>query len=244
MKNPFSLTGKNILITGASSGIGKATALLCAEMGAQVWITGRNKERLNEVFLQLAGENHQQIVADLTTEEGLDTIVDFTDQLDGVVFSAGITKPTPIRFIKPKHEKEIFDINYRSPLFLSAKLLKKKKINPKGSLVFLSSFAADYAYIGGALYSSSKSAIESLSRTLAKELSPKKIRSNCLKPSFVKGQMVEDTEKIASKELMDKFEEMMPLGFGEPEDVANAAVFLLSDGSAWITGVEISMGGY
>ncbi len=244
MKNPFSIVNKNILITGASSGIGKATAMLCAEMGARVWITGRNEQKLEAVFAQLQGNCHHMVAADLTTEDGLDTVVDFTSQLDGVVFSAGMTKPTPARFIKPKHEKEIFDINYRAPLFLSSKLLKKRKINNGSSLVFFSSVAADYPYVGGTLYSSSKSAIEALSRTLAKELSGKKIRTNCLKPSFVKGPMVENATKIASEELMTKFEDMMPLGFGEPEDVANAAVFLLSDGSKWITGTEIIMGGY
>lgn len=240
----FSLEGKTVLVTGASSGIGRQVAISVAEAGAKVFITGRNQERLEECFGLLPGEGHQSFVADLLDEEAIDYLVDRLDKLDGVVFSAGITTHTPAKFIREKDFDTIFGINFRSPVLLMARLLKKKKINDGASFVFMSSIASEKAYFGGALYSSTKSAIITYSRTLALELASKKIRSNCLSPTFVKTPMVEGAGKTISQETLNGFEEMLPLGFGEPKDVANATIFLLSEASKWITGINIQMGGF
>ncbi|MEA3504169.1 MAG: SDR family oxidoreductase [Bacteroidota bacterium] len=239
----FTLNGKIILITGASSGIGKQTALTCSQQGATLIITGRDQNRLEETLKLLHGSGHQKIVADLTNEEAIKQLIGEIPKVDGVVHSAGITAHMPARFIKKKNVDQLFKINFEAPVLLTAALLAKKKINKGGSVVFMSSIASKYPFFGGALYSSSKSAIEAYSKTLALELAPKKIRANCLQPSFVKGPMVDGAEQTVSAEVMEKFEKMLPLGFGEPDDVANTIVFFLSEASKWITGSTLTLGG-
>lgn len=239
----FFLTGKNILITGGSSGIGAATALAAAEAGAVVYVNARNAERAEKVLSTLPGEGHQLLLGDLTDDEQRNNLVDELPKLHGVVHSAGLTAHMPARFIRKKNLDQLFQVNYEAVVLLTARILAKKKIEKGGSFVFLSSIATKYPYFGGAIYSGTKAAIEAYSKTLATELAPKRIRSNCLKPSFVKGPMVEEAGKTISDDVLKNFEKMMPLGFGEPEDVANTAVFFLSDASKWITGTELILGG-
>jgi len=239
----FSLQGKIIFITGASSGIGKQAAVHCAMQGATVIITGRNEARLSETYALLVGEGHQKIVADITSSEEVKDLVLALPKVDGVVHCAGITAHVPARFIKQKNIDQLLKINFEAPVVLTGLLLAKKRINNAGSIVFMSSIASKYPYFGGALYSSSKAGLEAYSRTLALELAPKKIRSNCLQPSFVKGPMVDGAEETISAEVIEKFKKMLPLGFGEPEDVANTIVFFLSDASKWITGSMLTLGG-
>lgn len=241
--NVFSLKDKNILITGASSGIGAAAAKKCAALGGTVFLNARNQARGQEVLDSLTGSGHQLITGDLTSEEERNALVDKLPALHGVVHSAGVTAHMPVKFIRQKNVAQLFEVNYEAAVYLTARILKKKKIKNGGAFVFLSSIATKYPYFGGALYSGSKAAIEAYSKTLALELAPKKIRSNCLKPSFVKGPMVEGAGKTISEEVLQNFEKIMPLGFGEPEDVANAIAFFLSDGARWITGTELIMGG-
>ncbi len=240
----FSLEGKTVLVTGASSGIGRQVAISVAEAGANLFITGRNPERLSECLQMLPGKGHRMFVADLVDEEQINELVNFTEKLDGVVLSAGITTHMPVKFIREKDINEIFEINFQAPILLAGRLLKKKKVNSGASFIFMSSIASEKAYFGGALYSSAKSAIETYSRTLALELAPKKIRSNCLLPTFVKTPMVEGAGETISSEVLKRFEELSPLGFGEPKDVANAVIFFLSDASKWITGINIPLGGF
>ncbi|HKK10322.1 MAG TPA: SDR family oxidoreductase [Bacteroidales bacterium] len=239
----FFLTGKIILITGGSSGIGAAAALASAEAGAVVYLNARNAERAEKVLKTLPGEGHQLLLGDLTDEDQRNHIVDELPKLHGVVHSAGLTAHMPARFIRKKNLDQLFHVNYEAVVLLTARILAKKKIEKGGSFVFLSSIATKYPYFGGAIYSGTKAAIEAYSKTLATELAPKRIRSNCLKPSFVKGPMVEEAGKTISDDVLKNFEKMMPLGFGEPEDVANAVVFFLSDASKWITGTELILGG-
>jgi NAD(P)-dependent dehydrogenase (short-subunit alcohol dehydrogenase family) len=240
----FSLAGKKVLVTGASSGIGRQVAISVAEAGAKVNITGRNPERLEECFKSLPGEGHAMFVADLNDEAALISLVDSLDKLDGVVYSAGLSSHMPVKFIREKNIKELFDINFQSPILLTGRLLKKKKINDSASLVFISSISSTAVFYGGAVYSSSKSALEAYAKTLALELAPRKIRSNCLKPTFVKTHMVEEAGETISKEVLERHEKESPLGFGEPEDVANAAIFFLSDASKWISGINLPMGSF
>jgi NAD(P)-dependent dehydrogenase (short-subunit alcohol dehydrogenase family) len=243
MAAPFDLHGKSILVTGASSGIGKEAAIRMSQLGGTLIITGRNKDHLRETFELLQGSGHQILDADLVIPEQLEALVDLLPELDGVVFSAGITGHLPVKFITRAEVDTFFGINYTSVVLLTARLLKKKKLKNKASLVFLSSTATRFPYYGGALYSSTKAALEAYSKVLAVELAPKGIRSNCISPSFVKTPMVEGAAETISKEVLEKFEKMMPLGFGEPGDVANAIIFLVSDASSWITGTNLVLGG-
>lgn len=239
----FNLSEKKILITGASSGIGKQTAITISEYGGTVFITAREQKRLDETFKQLKGNNHQSFTADLTDEKQIHNLIENLPELNGVVYCAGITGHIPAKFIRSQDISNIFKINYEAPVLLSVKLLSKKRLKNNSSIVFLSSIATKYPYFGGALYASTKSAIEAYSKVLALELASKGIRSNCISPTFVKTPMVDDTEKTISKETLQKIEKMHPLGFGEPSDVANAIVFFLSDASRWITGANLILGG-
>jgi NAD(P)-dependent dehydrogenase (short-subunit alcohol dehydrogenase family) len=243
MHNAYSLEGKTILVTGASSGIGVKTAQVLASYGASLILTGRNAGKINQCMGSLQGTNHTSIVADLANEEGIQSLAEAIEPVNGIVFSAGITAHMPVQFIRQTDYDTIFSINYRAAVLLTSKLLAKKKIKENASLVYISSVASHLPYFGGALYSSSKAALEIYVKTLALEMASKKIRANCLAPTFVKTPMIEQTEKTLSKETMEKFEKQHPLGFGEPEDVALAAVFLLSDASKWITGISLPMGG-
>lgn len=241
--NPFSLENKTILITGASSGIGAKTAEVVANLGATVILTARNEERLNGVLEKLPKGEHQIILADLTDEEALKEIVNQIPNIDGIVHSSGIVKHFPVKFIGQKQIREMFANNYEAPVILTSSLLKSKKVNKGASIVFMSSVACNFPNKGGALYSGAKAAINSYSKTLALEHAPQKIRSNVILAAMVKTPLFEEAEKTVTKELMDKHGEQYPLGFGEPEDVANTIAFLLSPASKWITGTGIVMDG-
>lgn len=243
MLKQFALGNKSVLVTGASSGIGRQVALSISEAGGTVYITGRDEDRLKKTFQSLSGKGHQFIVADLTADAELKKLVDALPMLDGIVHAAGITSHFPAKFIGAKQISETFDINLGAVMLLMKGILSRKILNDSSSLVFLSSIAVKYPYFGGSLYSASKQALEGYCRTLALELSSKKIRANCLAPAMVQTPMLEKTEETISKETLDKFQSVHPLGFGKPEDVANAAVFMLSDASRWITGQRIILGG-
>ena len=238
-----SLSGKIILVTGASSGIGRQAAIDISEHGATLIIAGRNQQRLEETFAKLAPGKHEILQFDLTDYKQTAEIALKVPLLDGVVHSAGITGHLPCKFIGIDDIQQYLSINYSAPVLLTSALLRKKKLAEKASIVFLSSIATHYPYFGGALYASSKAALEAYSKVLALEVAPKGMRSNCISPSFVQTAMVEEVGKTISNEVLDKFEKMMPLGFGEPSDVSNAILFLLSDASKWITGTNMVLGG-
>jgi len=241
--NPFTLKNKTILVTGASSGIGAETSIKVAEMGANVILSARNKKRLKETFSKLPKGNHQIIPADLTNSEDLRVLIKNIKGIDGIVHSSGIVRPFPIKFIGTKQINEMFDINYQGPVLLTSQLFRAKKINNGASLVFMSSISSQFPHKGGALYSGAKAAINTYSKTIALEYAIKNIRSNVINAAMVKTPIFDEAEKAITKKIMDKHGERYPLGFGSPEDIANAIIFLLSDGSKWITGTEIKMDG-
>lgn len=243
MSTPFHLTDKTILVTGASSGIGQQIAISIAEMGGNLIITGRNEKRLTETFSKLKKGNHSQIIADITKEEDLKSLTQQLPKLDGIVNCVGMVTPFPIKFINHEKINETFDLNYNAQVLLMSSITRAQKLNKNASIVFLSSISGAHPHKGGTLYSGSKIALESFSKVLALEFFPMGIRSNCIAPAMVKTPMYEYSEQNASKETMDAHVSKYPLGVGLPEDVANAAIFLLSDASRWITGTTITLDG-
>jgi NAD(P)-dependent dehydrogenase (short-subunit alcohol dehydrogenase family) len=241
----FLLTDKTILITGASSGIGKAAAILAAEMGASIVACGRDEHRLLETISLLKNPTkHTILKADLTNSEELTQLVKDCPKLDGIVHCAGIVKPVPVKFIQQKHIDEMFSINYNAVILINSQLLQQKKINDNASIVLISTISTQHSYFGGALYVSTKAALEAYSRSLGLELASKKVRVNTLSPAMVKTEIYENTLKTTlSDEHTKKYESTYPFGIGEAKDVANAIVFLLSNASKWITGTTIKMDG-
>jgi len=242
--NPFDLSGKTILVTGASSGLGRQCAISVSEQGGTVIITGRNKERLGQTFEALSGTGHKMMIADLTRKEDIESLVAALPVLNGVVYSTGISDLAPARFITEKEIEKTFRISYDAAVLLTGRILAKKRLEKKNaSLVFISSISTRYPFVGGAMYISAKAALEAYARVLALELAPKGIRSNCIAPAFVKTPMLDETAENYSQEAVNKIEEQQLLGLGEPEDVANTVVFFLSDASKWITATNLILGG-
>lgn len=243
--NPFQLNDKTIFITGASSGIGREVAITVASMGAKTVITGRDEVRLKETFQSLKGSGHQMFVADLIVENELNDLVKNLPQLDGVVHCAGKVHPFPIKFYTDEKIHEIFDINYKAPVMLMAGIGRTKKLNKSASIVFMSSISAQHPPKGGALYSGAKSALEAFSKGVALEFFLQGVRSNCIAAAMVKTPMYEVAALQTTHEAMENHLSKYPLGIGLPQDIANAVVFLLSDGSRWITGTTLTLdGGY
>lgn len=236
------LKNKTILITGASSGIGRAAAVLCDMAGATVILSGRNEEELKKTQSLLTNKS-TFFSADLGEENSINRLVSMVPALDGFVHCAGIISPFPVKFLKSKHINEIFSINFNSSVLMSSGLLGSKKLNNGASVIFISSVSAEHPYTGGSMYTASKAALEAFARGFALESSSKKIRVNTLAPALVRTKILDLSEEMYSKEELKNIESQYPLGIGEPEDVANAIVFLLSDASKWITGTTIKMDG-
>lgn len=243
METPFHLHNKTILVTGASSGIGRQVAISCSVMGAKLVITGRDEKRLAETYSLLQGEGHSQFICDLMDESQRNEMIDKIPTLDGFVHSAGVVLPVPVKFIAEKHLRQVMGVNFESAAFSVARLLKNKKLNDKASLVFFSSISVNYPYAGGALYTASKGAIEAYSKNLAVEILPKKMRSNVIVPAMIKTPLYEETKNQSMYRSPEEYESKYPLGLGMPEDVANAAIYLLSDASKWVTGINLTLDG-
>ena len=245
MYNPFSLENKKILVTGASSGIGKAIAIECSKMGARVIITGRNEERLAETYKELVGEHPAYIVADLTKEEDIEHLVALTDSLNGLVNCAGLTIPKPFKFLQESDIETVMTVNFNAPLLLTQRLVKKKKLEKGGSVVFISSISGTkVSYIAGSIYSASKGAINGLCKGLALELASQQIRVNTVVPGMVETNIVSGGE-IAEEQLEIDRQKYPLKRYGKPEEVAYAVVYLLSGASGWVTGSNLLRdGGY
>ena len=241
------LTGKTILVTGASSGIGKQTAISIAGLGGKVVVTGRNEKRLGETMQALDGNDHLSIVADLTNEEEVDKLVDALPQLNGLVHCAGIVDATPIKFVRQQNISKMTRINYEAPIFLTARVLLKKKILNNASIVFMSTISTQIPFFGGSLYTSAKAGIESYSKALALEMVTKGIRSNTISPGLVKTPLITEPASEGQMKIiddsLDRYLKKFPMGVGEPVDVANAIVFFISDESRWVSGTNLVMGG-
>jgi NAD(P)-dependent dehydrogenase (short-subunit alcohol dehydrogenase family) len=246
--DPFSLTNKTILITGASSGIGQATAIACDQQGAQLLLLGRNEERLKGTLDKLSSKKHRALAVDLTNFENLtqklSLFLEEVNSIDGVVHAAGITATYPFKLFKPEQLEAILKINVQATFYVTKLLLKK--LNKQGaSLVFISSIMASLGEKAKTMYAMSKGAVSAGAKSLAIEYASKNIRVNTIAPGIVNTPMTENASYKTNDELLARTLEKYPLGFGEPEDVAHSCIFLLSDASKWITGTEITIdGGY
>jgi len=243
--NPFSLVGKTILITGASSGIGRATAVSCSQMGAVIILTGRNETRLSETYSMLEGHDHQQICADLTIQNEMDKLIELLPKLDGIVSVAGTAKPLVLQQTDKEDVNEIMQINTFVPIHLTRLVLQHKKLNKGASLIYISSINGNNcAYIGSSIYAASKSALTGFMKGVALELAPRGIRANCINPGMIDTDLLK-SGSIGQDEL-EKDRLKYPLKrYGKPEEVAYAAVYLLSDATKWITGSSLLIdGGY
>lgn len=241
--NPFSLTGKTILVTGASSGIGHATAIECSKMGAKLIITGRNEERLQQTFESLEGDGHQQIAIDISTQEGVNKLVENVSSVDGLFNNAGVSVTKPIGFIKGDLIDYLFDINVKTPILLTNMMVKKKKINKGGAIVFTSSIGRYVVTPGNNLYAGSKGALSSFMRGAAVELAGKNIRCNAILPGMIETPIMKGKGSI-SEEQWEINKQKYPLKrFGTPEEVAWLVIYLFSDASKFVTGSEFIIDG-
>lgn len=240
--NPFSLKGKTILVTGASSGIGRGIAVTCSKMGAVVVISGRNEEKLNETLSMMEGDCHTVLRGDLTDSSILMTLVGNLPKLDGVVHCAGIGTRVLCRNIVESDIDHTMDANYKAPVMLQTEILKQKKINKGASIVFIASISIDSPSTGNALYAASKGALISYANCLQLELAPRLIRVNCISPAMVWTDLI--FKGGLTEEELHEDEQKYPLKrYGTPEDVANLAVYLLSDASSWMTGSNVKITG-
>ena len=246
MYNPYSLAGKTILVTGASSGIGKVVAQECAKMGASLVISGRNPERLHETFVSLEGGGHIEIVADLLQYEDIESLTGQCPLLDGFSNNAGITKILLLKNLQRKYLEEIMNTNAIAPILLTQLLTKKKKWKKPSSIVFTSAISGNYCvHYGESMFAASKGAVCGFAKGAALDLATQNIRVNCVTPGVIKTDSLMNSGVLTQEELKEK-ENYFPLKrFGDPKDVALAVIYLLSDASSWVTGDNLILdGGY
>lgn len=247
MTSPFSLEGKTIIVTGASSGIGRQCAISCSHMGAKVMCIGRNEQRLQDTLAHLAGDGHAAYSYDLSQTHGIAglvaDIVAAHGKLDGLLCAAGIERTAPIKLLTVQDYAEIMQVNTLSAFELARHATAMKHFNRGGAVVLIASITATIARTGTAAYSASKGALISAARVMAAELAKRQIRVNCISPGTILTPLMQNALAQMSDEDRARRVAGFPLGLGEPADVANAAVYLLSEASRWITGQNLIVDG-
>ena len=240
--NPFSLQGKTVLVTGASSGIGRAIATACSRMGATIVATGRNIKKLEITKEALEGEEDLLILADLTKTEDIKNLSAQAPKLDGIVHCAGIGHRMPAKLLTTSEVEKVMNSNFMSAVSLQTELMNTKKLNKASSVVFVASAAPQMPAFGNAAYTASKAAIIGYAKCLALELAPRGIRVNCICPAMVWTDLI--MQEGVGKEELEQAQQKYPLKrYGQPEDVANLAIYLLSDASQWMTNSCIDITG-
>lgn len=241
MNNVFSLEDKTILVTGASSGIGRATAIECSKAGARVILMGRNQERLNETLSACEGIGHQFIQCDLADINILSEILCDIPDLDGIVFNAGVNTKYLVKNLTKDKIDEIFHVNYYAPVLMTQMFLKKKRMKKNASIVFVSSISTSFAAISNSVYASSKGALNSFMRCLAMEIAPRGMRANVIQPGMIETPIL---KAYAMAEELNDFKNSSPLGHpGDPEDIAYGCIYLLSDAAKFVTGSVMTIDG-
>lgn len=234
----FGLHGKTILVTGASKGIGQVVAQICAHAGAKVIISGRDTIRLQETLESLPGKHHHALAGDLSDIATLGKIAAECGTIDGIVHSAGIRGLAPMKIVSEKFLQEVMQINYFAPIMLTRHLLTRQAINKGGSVIFISSISALTGTVGVGPYAGSKAALIGTMRPLALELARRSIRANALCPGLVETTLITE-----DKQWFEESCKRYPLGIGQPEDIAHACLYFLSDASKKVTGQAFSMDG-
>ncbi|MFZ4455607.1 MAG: SDR family NAD(P)-dependent oxidoreductase [Bacteroidales bacterium] len=245
MYNPYSLINKTVLVTGASSGIGKALAIECSRLGAEVIICGRNEQRLEETLSELEGNNHSFRKADFSNNDQITSLVELLPTLDGVVHCAGFTHTLPFQFVNEADLMAIMQVNFVSATLLSQGLVKTKKIGKGSSVVFVSSISGvNVSVLGNAMYSASKGAINGMAKSMALDLASKGIRVNCVTPGMINTNLLH-REVVTEEQLAEDMKKYPLKRYGEPIEVAHAVIYLLSDAAKWVTGSNLLIdGGY
>lgn len=243
--NPFSLEGKTILVTGAASGMGKATAIACAKMGARIVAADFNRDGMAQTVSELEGEGHHQFTINLADESTWSDLVTNAPALDGIANCAGIANMNPFTFINREEMDKVFNINFFGPVLLTKSLIKGKKLNKGGSVVFVSSVDGPrVVHAGNSVYSAGKSALVGMARNMAVDLASKKIRVNCILPGTTDTPLIR-TANVTEESLAEVAKTFPLKRFGTPEDMANGIIYLLSDASSFVTGTELVIdGGY
>lgn len=248
MMNPFSLEGKTILVTGASSGIGRGIAIECSKMGATLILNGRNEKRLKETLDMMEDGNHQIILADISKQEDIDRLVAEISTLDGCVLCAGIPQVCPVKHFKRNDIEDILNVNTIAPIMIASGLLKKKKIRKGSSVVLIESISGVFIGTKGDVsYNASKAALNGFLKGAALELAGQGIRINAVNPGLVPTNILNLTnEMFAENHHTDIMVNSYPMKrYGTPEDIAYGCIYLLSDASAWVTGINLVIdGGY
>jgi NAD(P)-dependent dehydrogenase (short-subunit alcohol dehydrogenase family) len=241
--NPFSLASKTVLITGASSGIGRETALECARMGASVVITGRDKDRLDETLQLIESDDKTAIIADLTVADGIERLIEALPSLDGAVLCAGNSTTLPLQFGTRDKFDDMFDINFFAPVELLRLLYKKKRLNKGASVVLIASIGGTHSFMpGNGIYGASKAALNSVMKYAAREFASRRIRVNSICPGMVDTPLIH--RGTITEEQLAEDAKRYPLGrYGKPSDIAHGAVYLLGDASSWLTGHDLVIDG-
>ena len=241
--NPFSLAGKTVLITGASSGIGRETALECARMGASVVITGRDKDRLDETLQLIESDDKTAIIADLTVADDIERLIEALPSLDGAVLCAGNSTTLPLQFGTRDKFDDMFDINFFAPVELLRLLYKKKHLNKGASVVLIASIGGTHSFMpGNGIYGASKAALNSVMKYAAREFASRRIRVNSICPGMVDTPLIH--RGTITEEQLAEDAKRYPLGrYGKPSDIAHGAVYLLGDASSWLTGHDLVIDG-
>lgn len=247
--NPMDLSGRTILVTGASSGIGRETAVLLSQLNARLILTARNEDRLTATLSTLHNDGHWAQPFDLSRTEEIPKwvkgVAAQAGPLFAIVHAAGKQAATPIRFVTEERVDDLVRTNLYSAIMLARGFSQKNCYVPGGSLVFISSITAFAAKPAISVYAATKSALLGMTKSLALELAPLQIRVNCVAPGFVETEMLEDVRSVLTDEQVDELRSSHPFGFGTPRDVANTIAFLLAETGRWMTGSTLVLdGGY
>jgi NAD(P)-dependent dehydrogenase (short-subunit alcohol dehydrogenase family) len=249
MYNPLQLENKRILVTGASSGIGRATAIMLSKLGARILLTGRREAELKETESLLSGSGHQIEPFDLLNTAGIADWLSScagSGQFHGLVHAAGIVSTKPLRFMEFEEWSQVLHANLDTAFALAKGFRSKSVRAPQAtSIVFIASVAAMIGTSGKSAYAASKGGVISLSRTLAAELAREQIRVNCVTPGWVETEMTQNDAQNLTPAQYESLRQRHLLGFGRADDVAASISFLLADTGRWITGSSLVVdGGY
>lgn len=240
----FNIKDKRYIVTGATSGIGAEVCRMIDELGGVVHATGRDSAKWALLSQQLQSKQHTFNPMDLNDQVALKQFCDDAGNMDGLVHCAGVASISPIAFLKRSDMEDVWRVNYEAYVLMVKFLHSRRAIRKGGSIVAVSSIAGLFGMKGNGAYAATKSALLGVSRVMAVELAPHRIRVNCIAPGMVRTPMIDQSATILSHEALEKDETKYPLGYGMPCQVAAPIVFLLSDASSWITGqVLIADGG-